>query len=91
MPDYDVAVCIDGWVRMKVSAASRQDAVDKLRAAKPYFAMVDGDHNLIGELEDSMFNVAEDDIEIITPDAESAYHAPTSIDLEIDAGSSFSV
>lgn len=91
MPDYDVSVCLDGWIRMKVHAASRQDALDKLRASKPYFAMLDGDHNLIGDLEDSMFNIAEDDIEIIAHDKESAYHAPTSIDLEIDSGSSFVV
>jgi hypothetical protein len=86
MPDYDVGITVDGWVRLRISAENRNDAARKVAAACVKFQLVDSKHEAIGRIPEDgcpLFNVTVEDIEVYQPGEETRYHAPAreSVDL----------
>ena len=84
MPKYDAGVTIDGWARIRIEAANRQEAEAKIRTGRPRFVVLDPDtFAVLGHVESSMFVVEPEEVELYRPEDEQDYHSPSrgSVDL----------
>jgi len=83
MSEYHASVLVDGWIRLRVHAGNRADAMRQLKMANVKFALVDGSMNVIGEVvhetgehPDSMFMLDIEEVDLHNADEFSRYHLP---------------
>ena len=63
MAIYNVSVIVDGWIRVKMEAATKRDAKSAVSSAKVRIDLVDASGEKIGEITDGLFTETIEGVE----------------------------